>query len=606
MSRIPGAGFQDGQRLDDFGPLALPFPDLPRMELEKLLGEVAARAQDVLATQGRLRALLRAHAMVASDLSLQVVLQHIVTAASELVESRYAALGVIGEHGLLDEFVHTGMDAEVIDRIGELPQGRGILGLLTRRPEPIRLTDLNSHPDAAGFPPGHPPMDSFLGVPIRIRDRIFGNLYLTGSANGEFSDEDEQLAVALAATAGVAIDNARRFDESEQRRRWLAASTEITQRLFAGNDEHPLDMVLRHAQDGASADFATLALLSESGRLEVTAAIGVLAGCVLGTGVELDGSLAGQVVRSGVPSLTDDYAAAGFADLPVPIGSVVVVPLSAGEHAIGALSVARLAGRRGLTEADMAHLAGFASHAGVAIELQRARVEKQAVRIVDEHDRIGSSLNEHVSGKLHAVATGLQGLASASTRPAVRDRLKSYIAVLDDTIGRIQSTVYDFDPRSQKTENLGERLMTVIDTASSVLGFEVETSFTGSLAAVPLGVTDDAVAIVEDALSAITRQADATAVEIQISILSELLTLDVVDNGVTMAAAGCPATPASNGCRSGAGTLGRSTGADGSTHLTWTVPVPRREGEDRPLAVGVAVALGNGCGRSGSGGVAAG
>ncbi|MFG1644122.1 GAF domain-containing protein [Amycolatopsis sp. NPDC049252] len=589
MGKIPASGVQNGQRLDDFGPLALPFPDLPRMELEKLLGDVAARAQDVLATQGRLRALLRAHAMVASDLSLQVVLQHIVTAARELVESRYAALGVIGEHGLLDEFVHTGMDAELIERIGDLPRGRGILGLLTRRPEPIRLTDLNSHPDAAGFPPNHPPMDSFLGVPVRIRDRIFGNLYLTGSVNGEFSAEDEQLAVALAATAGVAIDNARRFDESERRRTWLTASTEITQRLFAGDDDHPLDLVLRHAQDGASADFATLVLVTDAGRLEVTAAIGVLAEHVLGTVADLDGSLAGQVVRSGIPRLTDDYSAAGFAELPVRLGSVVVVPLSAGERVMGALSVGRLAGRRGFTEADMGHLAGFASHAGVAIELQRARADQQAVRIVDEHDRIGSSLNEHVSGKLHAVATGLQGLASASTRPAVRDRLTSYIAVLDDTIGRIQATVYDLDPRSYGTENLRERLLTVIDTAGSVLGFDVETSFVGSLAAVPLSIIDDAVAIVEDALSVITRQADATAVEIQISILSELLTVDVVDNGGKPAAA---ATPASSRRRCGTGTLGRSTGTDGSTRLTWTVPVPRRE--DRPVVVGVAEGPANG------------
>ncbi|WP_328457911.1 sensor histidine kinase [Amycolatopsis sp. NBC_00438] len=584
MSEILATGARDSQRLDDFGPLTLPFPELPRLELEKLLGDVAARAQDVLGTQGRLRALLRAHAMVASDLSLQVVLQHIVTAARDLVESRYAALGVLGEHGLLDEFVHIGMDAGLIERIGELPRGRGILGLLTRRPEPIRLADLNSHPDAAGFPPGHPPMDSFLGVPVRIRDRIFGNLYLTGSVNGEFSEEDEQLVVALAATAGVAIDNARRFDESEQRRRWLTASTDITQRLFAGDDAQPLDLVLRHAQEGASADFATLALLAESGRLEVTAAIGVLAEHVLGTVADLDGSLAGQVVRSGVCSLIDDYAAAGFAELPVPIGSVVVVPLSAGDQAIGALSVGRVAGRRGFTDADMGHLAGFASHAGVAIELQRARTEKQALRIVDEHDRIGSSLNEHVSGKLHAVATGLQGLASASTRPAVRERLKSYIAVLDDTVGRIQATVYDFDPRSRETENLGERLLTVIDEAASVLGFPVETSFTGNLAAVPIGIIDDAVAIVEEALSVIIREAGVTAVEIRISVLSELLSLEVIDNGPAMGAA----ESAPSGCRSGAGTLGHSTGADGATHLTWTVPLPRRDDKELPPVVGVA------------------
>lgn len=573
MSEIPRAGPQNGQRFDDFGPLALPFPDLPRLELEKLLGEVAARAQDVLATQGRLRTLLRAHAMVASDLSLQTVLQHIVTAASELVESRYAALGVLGEHGVLDEFVHTGMDAELIERIGELPRGRGILGLLTHRPTPIRLTDLNSHPDAAGFPPNHPPMDSFLGVPVRTGDRIFGNLYLTGSMNGEFSAEDEQLAVALAATAGVAIDNARRFDESEQRRRWLTASTEITQRLFAGDDDHPLELVLRHAQQGASADFATLALLADSGRLEVTAARGVLAGHVLGMAVDMDSSLAGQVVRSGVPGLTDDYAAAGFAELPVALGSVVVVPLSAGERTVGVLSVGRLAGKRRFTQADMGHLAGFASHAGVAIELERARADQQALRILDEHDRIGSWLNEHVSGKLFAVATGLQGLAGASTRPEVRERLESYIAVLDDTIGRIQSTVYDLDPHPRATANLRERLLVALDTAAPALGFAVQSSFTGSLApSVPAAIADDAVAIVENALAAITRQACATTVEIQISTLSDLLTVEVIDNGAAMTSLDRVVTPAPIQSRdgTGTGTVEHSMSTDGSTHLTWT------------------------------------
>ena len=165
----------------------LAFPDLPRLELDKLLTEVSARAQEVLTTQGRLRALLRAHATVAGELSLPAVLQHIVEAARELVEARYAALGVIGEEGQLDQFVHVGMSPDTVAGIGELPVGHGILGLLIRHPATLRLTDLREHPEASGFPPRHPPMDSFLGVPIRVRDQVFGNLYLTGSANGAFT-----------------------------------------------------------------------------------------------------------------------------------------------------------------------------------------------------------------------------------------------------------------------------------------------------------------------------------------------------------------------------------------------------------------------------------
>ena len=174
------------------------------MELEEVIDQLTARAQDVLAAQGRLRQLLRANAGIVGDLSLPVVLRQIVTSARDLVQARFAALGVVRD-GVLEEFIHTGMDAEQVERIGQLPQGEGILGLLIDHPQPVRLDDLTQHRQTVGFPDGHPPMQSFLGVPIRVRDRVFGNLYLTESVNGSFSVDDEQLVTALAATAGVAI-----------------------------------------------------------------------------------------------------------------------------------------------------------------------------------------------------------------------------------------------------------------------------------------------------------------------------------------------------------------------------------------------------------------
>ena len=209
------------------------FPDVPRMELEEVIDQLTARAQDVLAAQGRLRQLLRANAGIVGDLSLPVVLRQIVTSARDLVQARFAALGVVRD-GVLEEFIHTGMDADQVERIGQLPQGEGILGLLIDHPEPVRLDDLTRHRQTVGFPDGHPPMQSFLGVPIRVRDRVFGNLYLTESVNGSFSVDDEQLVTALAATAGVAIANARLFEETEQQRRWLSASSELTQQPLRG------------------------------------------------------------------------------------------------------------------------------------------------------------------------------------------------------------------------------------------------------------------------------------------------------------------------------------------------------------------------------------
>ena len=182
----------------------LTFPDLPRLELDQLLGQLVERAQEVMATQGRLRGLLRANQIVTSDLSLPVVLRRIVEAARELVGARYAALGVLAPEGGLAEFVHVGMadGAGGADRAP--PQGKGLLGALIEDPRPIRLTRIADDPRSCGLPADHPPMTSFLGVPIRVRDEVFGNLYLRGERRGGFTAEDEELITALAATAAVA------------------------------------------------------------------------------------------------------------------------------------------------------------------------------------------------------------------------------------------------------------------------------------------------------------------------------------------------------------------------------------------------------------------
>src|ERR1700733_6427166 len=262
----PAADIPGGARAAD-AVSGLGFPDIPRLELEQLLVQLVDRADDVLATQGRLRGLLRANALIAGELSLPVVLRQIVAAARDLVGARYAALGVLGRDGELEQFVHAGMDDELVARIGDLPRGRGILGLLIRQPAPLRLDDLSDHPASVGFPPGHPPMTGFLGVPVRIGEEVFGNLYLTErSRGGEVTADDEQLAIALAAAAGAAIANARQFAESEQRRRWLDASGELLPLLLSGQAERPHTLIAQHAAAATGADFAALAVPREPGQ----------------------------------------------------------------------------------------------------------------------------------------------------------------------------------------------------------------------------------------------------------------------------------------------------------------------------------------------------
>jgi GAF domain-containing protein len=570
MSNAFSADSSNGPPQDGF---QLPFADLPRTELEKLLSEVSVRAQEVLATQGRLRHLLHAHAVVASELSLQAVLQHIVTSARELVEARYAALGVIGEHGLLDEFVHVGMDEHTVERIGELPHGQGILGLLISHPAPVRLTDLAAHPAAAGFPPNHPAMDSFLGVPIRIRDRVFGNLYLTGSANGQFSAEDEQLAVALAATAGVAIDNARLYQESEQRHRWLTASTEITQRLFARQEGNPLDLVLRTAQQTASAEVATLALVIEPGQLQIQATSGPTSEARR----DADLRAAEQVAWSGTPVLVPaPLDAEGAA-----IGSVVVVPVLSGGRIMGTLSVGRLAGRRSFTDADMNHLAGFAGHAGVAMELDRLHADLQIQHTSEDHDRIGLALNEHVIQKLFAVSLGLQGVIAANKQPAFRKRINGYIETLDTTISRIRTAVYDIDIASERTPSLQDRILAAVDDHTPALRFPVTTTFHGQLGrAMPSTLADDVVAAVRETLTTIAGHSGTTRAELRVGIDGDLITIENIDNG-----RGCaPPTPVEiqTAPRRHAGNLVHTTTPDGDTHLAWSACIPRQPSSPHP------------------------
>ena len=181
---------------------------------------------------GAAEALLEAVTAISSDLDLRSVLTRLVEAASRLTDAKYAALGVIGADGSLVEFVTTGMSEEQHRLIGDLPRGRGILGLLIHEPQGIRMAELAAHPASVGFPLNHPPMDTFLGVPVRIRGTVFGNLYLTEKGGGaQFTEQDEQLVEALARAAGFVIENARAYGLSERRRQWLEAWAELTETL---------------------------------------------------------------------------------------------------------------------------------------------------------------------------------------------------------------------------------------------------------------------------------------------------------------------------------------------------------------------------------------
>ena len=212
--------------------------DGPQLSIERLMAQLVDQAGRVLSAQHRLQRLLDANRAIVRELSLPAVLRQIAQSARETAGAQYAALGVIGSDGLLEEFIHVGMDDTTVAAIGDLPKGRGLLGTLIEHPEPIRLPHITDDSRSSGFPVGHPPMTTFLGVPIRNRDRVFGNLYLTNRRDGnDFTAEDEELISALAATASIAIENARLYEESRQRQEWLRASGEISRNLLLSDGQ---------------------------------------------------------------------------------------------------------------------------------------------------------------------------------------------------------------------------------------------------------------------------------------------------------------------------------------------------------------------------------
>jgi signal transduction histidine kinase len=552
----------------------LAFPDMPRLELDELLVQLVDRAGDVLAAQGRLRGLLRANALVAGELNLPVVLRQIVGAARDLLGARYAALGVLGHDGELEQFVHAGMDDAVVTAIGELPRGRGVLGLLIREPAPIRLASLGDHPAAAGFPPGHPPMGSFLGVPVRIGEEVFGNLYLTERiAGGEFTADDEQLAIALAAAAGAAIANARRYAESEQRRRWLDASAQLTPLLLAGHREQPYALIAGHAASAADADFAVLAVPRDPDQVIVAGAAGPLAAGLVNRTAPLAGSLAGQVISGGKAGLvTGDRLQAAAAALGAGIGPLIAVPLAAGERVLGALLLGRTAARPGFTESDLGMAASFAAHAAVAMELAEARADQIRLAQAEDHERIAGDLHDHVIQELFALGMKLQGQAARSD-PATAARVNGYIDTLDDVIKKIRASIFGLQLPRQPTASLQARVMEIIDDHAPQLGFTAGVSFS-----VPPGpdldeaLAHDILAVTREALSNCARHARATAVTVALTLQDGLITLEVIDNGRGL---GSPAR--SSGLASlrrraenNGGTLQITAPAGGGTRLTWT------------------------------------
>jgi signal transduction histidine kinase len=514
-------------------------PLLPHLRLDDLLAELQVRLQAVLSTRDRVQGLLEAVVAVGSQLDLETVLRRIVEAAVGLVDARYGALGVIGDSGQLAEFVPVGLSADEIAAIDHWPEGRGLLGALITDPRPVRLADLSADPRSSGFPEGHPPMRSFLGVPVRIRGEVFGNLYLTEKqGGGQFDEEDEAVVTALAAAAGVAVENARLYEEARRRQRWLQASDEVTRRLLSGADPGGvLDLVTQQVLEMSGADLAVLALPEgDHHQLVVRHAAGTDAAQARGLALP-DTSLSAEVLATGEPvtlaEFSRDERVAQVARERMTLGPAVIFPLGGVGNVRGVLTVGRRPGSMPLPHAAMEMVDSFAAQAGVALELADARRDAEQVTVLQDRERIARDLHDLVIQRLYATGMSLQAAMPLISRPEVADRVSRAVDALDDTIGDIRSAIFALQTRHDlKQASLREQVLQIIDEMTGPVGFAPSLSLTGDLSErVPDDIAANMLVALRESLSNAARHAEASRIDVIVEVGSDLV-LVVRDNGV--------------------------------------------------------------------------
>lgn len=560
-------------------------PGVPGVPLEELLKDFVARAGELLQAQERTRGLLEAVVAVAEDLGLESVLERVVASACDLLRARYGALGVIGEDGGLSHFITVGIDEDTASRIGPLPTGHGVLGLLITDPMPLRLHDLSRHPNAYGFPKHHPPMKSFLGVPVRVRDKVFGNLYLTEKDGGEdFTPEDEDLAVALAAAAGVAIENARLYEDARRRTSWLEACMDITGRML--DDGQPegasLDLIAERAMRESGAELALVLLPSaeqageytvegHAGRDDGMADAAPVKGRVLSvasTGI--------QGRNDGSSSTVQDPWRLFPVDRAGQPGTLLAMDLSAqGDHQ-GILVLGRSSGKGAFSTTDVEMASVYGSHIALALALDRIHRLREQQVVFSDRDRIARDLHDLVIQRLFAAGLSIQSLRRFGAAPSVEGRINAITDELDTSIRDLRNTIYSLRATGDDRELLSTRIMQTIQTGAKALTHAPHLTLTGAIDSLEDDVlVEHLLAVLTESLSNAVRHSGAETITVSVAVEDDALTMELADDGC-----GFSETGSGNGLDN---MVRRAAELNGSciitstpgkgTSLTWTVPL---------------------------------
>jgi signal transduction histidine kinase len=510
-----------------------------------------------------LPALLDAVVAIGSDLELPNVLDRIVRCACELTGAAYGALGVLDDDRTgLAEFVTHGLAPGVREQLGDPPSGRGLLGVLIEDPTPLRLSRLQDHEASYGFPPGHPPMTTFLGVPLLVRGTVFGNLYLTGKAEGApFTEEDEQLVLALASAAGVVIENARAYRNSEQQRAWLEASTRLNEVL-----QPPIDI-------GAAIQHVAVA----TRELSASRAVGIFRLDETDTPRLLvaDGRDADRLATLARPlarQITDAEWSGRTATTGVDGTVALVVPLRT--HLVGSGALVALFEPDGV-RADGELVMSFVDQACLALDRVQAVADREAHIVGTDRDRIARDLHDLVIQRLFATGLQLQGIRAKAVLPEVQQRVDQAIEDLDMTIRDIRSTIYELQQGTGPS--LRAEVQSLTREYAPALGFTPATRTRGPVdTIVPEEIGSQLLAVLREALSNVAKHADAATVIVEVEADATDVLLRVTDDG-----RGLPSERHESGlvnlrrrADEQSGTLRLLPAQPRGTVLEWRVPLP--------------------------------
>ncbi|MGP3637047.1 sensor histidine kinase [Streptomyces sp. 24-1644] len=507
----------------------------------------ATRSLQGLSTEltARVPQLLEAMRSVGTGLELHSTLDRICETAAELADARYAAIGVVDDTGEgLSDFVTHGVPEDVAREIGHRPDGhKGLLGALIHDPVPLRLADLTADPRAAGFPPGHPRMRTFLGVPIRVQGEIFGNLYLAEKRGGtEFNDYDLHMVRVLATEAGIAIGNARLYEAARQRERWIDGSVAVTTALLSGGDaDDALSVVAEQARRLADSAAGIVLLPTPEGGLEIVAVSAENPSDSLGVIVPPESAVAAMLF-DGQAVFVDDLASDGrmVTRLADQFGPSMLLPLQSGGRVLGALATPRGRGERPFTEAERTLATQFASQAALALMMAEAQRDRERLAVYEDRDRIARDLHDLVIQRLFATGMMLESAQRRSVVPEVTTGVGRAVDELDVTIQEIRTAIFALQQEpAEVPSGLRTRVLREINMAAVPLGFKPSHHFVGPVDSLVGELTGkNLIAALREALSNAFRHAGASLIDVVVDATVTLpdgrdgVRLSVADDGV--------------------------------------------------------------------------